>query len=106
MDRMIFDEYVRRCKKIARDLNTICEVREYDEFNWARISFMTDHFGGTYVNLHYDMKTGRVVNWYGHEGACEVKNINELASLVEKELARMKKKRDLNLVAEMVNAEY
>ncbi len=106
MANITFDNFVNLCKEIANNLQTICEVKEYKEYGWAAIAFMTDKFGGTYINLHYDLQTNEIVNWYGQKNAREIKDISFLSYFVKEEMEKELKSRDLNKVYEMVNAEY
>ena len=106
MTNMTFENFVSVCKEIANNLQTICEVKEYPEYGWAAIAFMTDKFGGTYINLHYDFQTNEIVNWYGHKDAREIKDISFLSYFVKNEMEKEMKARDLNAVYNMVNAEY
>lgn len=102
-----FNQFAAVCKEIANDLHTIVEVREYSEYGWGQVAFMTDHFGGIYVCLHYDMETGKVTNWYGMKMAKELShNYSELYNLVKHEMKKMLKDRDLKEIGELVNAEY
>ena len=99
-------ELVEACEELAEELQTNCEREDYPQYGWTNISFYTDKFGGTYVNLHYDHNTGVVTNWYGSEYAYEVNSKKFLRSLVKRELYRELKDRDLDYIYEMINAEY
>ena len=102
-----FNQFAAVCKEIANDLHTIVEVREYSQYGWGQVAFMTDHFGGIYVCLHYDMETGKVTNWYGMKMAKELRhNYSELYNLVKTEMERELKVRNLKQVCEFINAEY
>lgn len=101
-----FDKFVSLCQEIAREEDTMIEVKDYPKFGWAAISFMTDRFGGVYVHLHFDHKTRDIVNWYGHDGAVQLESVEQLKNLVRTEKEKLLKVRDLNKVYEMVNAEY
>lgn len=102
-----FNQFEAVCKEIANDLHTIVEVREYSEYGYGQVAFMTDHFGGIYVCLHYDMETGKVTNWYGMKMAKELShNYSELYNLVKHEMKKMLKARDLKEIGELINAEY
>jgi len=103
---MTFEQFTIICKDIAEKLQTMCEVKEYRRYGWASIAFMTDKFGGTYINLHYDLQTNEIVNWYGHKNAQEIKDISFLSYFVKDELEKEQKARNLNQIYEMVNAEY
>ena len=101
-----FDSFVQLCKTIADDLQTIVEVKEYREYGWAGIAFMTDHFGGIYINFHYDLKTDKVVNWYGHKDAEEITDYKLLPNFVKEKMNKELKSRDFEALYEMINAEY
>ncbi len=106
MENMTFDYFVSICKEIANNLQTMCEVKEYTEYGWAAIAFMTDKFGGTYINLHYDLQTNEIVNWYGHKNARKIEDISFLSDFVRDEMNKELKARDLSAVCDMINAEY
>ncbi len=106
MENMTFERFEIICKDLAAKLQTICEVTKYPEYGWNAIAFMTDHFGGVYVNLHYDLQTNVITNWYGNKDATEVKSISFLSSLVEKEMNKTLESRDLYAISEMINDEY
>ena len=101
-----FDKFVSLCREIAREENTMIEIKDYPRSGWAAISFMTDKFGGVYVHLHFDHKTRDVVNWYGHDGAIELESVEQLKNLVRIGKEKFLKLRNLNKVYKMANAEY
>lgn len=101
-----YETFVQVCKDIANNLHTMIEVKEYKEYGWASIAFMTDKFGGVYVHLHYDLKTNKVVNWYGQKNEQEVNDISFLSYFVKSERDKLLQKRDLNEIYEQVNSEY
>lgn len=106
MANISFESFSNLCKEIANNLHTMCEVKEYPEYGWAAIAFMTDKFGGTYVNLHYDLKTNEVVNWYGHKDERRINDLSFLSYFVKEEMKKEISKRNLSQVYEMVNDEY
>lgn len=106
MEKMNFELFVSICKKIAIVLDTICEVKEYKEYGWAGIAFMTDKFGGDYINLHYDIKTNKVVNWFGTKDAKEITDIKDFLNFVKKERDSMLASRNMEEVAELINEQY
>ena len=106
MANISFESFSNLCKEIANNLHTMCEVKEYPEYGWAAIAFMTDKFGGTYINLHYNLHTNEIINWYGHKNAREIKDISFLSYFVRSEMEKEMKARDINAVYEMINAEY
>lgn len=101
-----FNQFRTACEFIARQQHTFVETREYPEYGWASVAFMTDHFGGVYVNLHYDLKTCEVVNWYGSKMQLAVTTLKQLRELVERERVKLLKSRNLAHICEMINAEY
>lgn len=101
-----FNEFAKVCKEIAKNLNTMVEVTNYWEYGWGQVAFMTDPFGGTYMCLHYDMKTGQVTNWYGTKDERRVNDIPGLSYYVKDEMKKMLKARNLEKVSELINAEY
>ena len=88
-----FEELVILCKSIAKRLQTRVKIQQYPQYGWASISFETDPFGGTYVNLHYDYNTGEVINWYGEDYATIINSQKQLERLVEQEYYSMLKGR-------------
>lgn len=101
-----FQEFVKVCKTIGNNLNTIVEVKDYSQYGFGQVSFMIDHFGGTYVSLHYDMSTKEVVNWYGEKSERRINDISGLSYFVKDEMQKMLKKRNLDEVYENINTEY
>jgi hypothetical protein len=101
-----FSELTSVCKNIASELHTMVEVQDYSEYGWAAIAFMTDKFGGTYVNLHYDHKSGKVTNWYGTKNAREIENIEQLKMMVKYYMKRELKARDMEALSEFINSQY
>ena len=103
---MSYKNLVEYCEKLAHELHTIMETREYTEFGWASIVFETDKFGGDYVNLHYDLNTGIVTNWYGSDRARVVDNLDQLKMMVKYYMKKMLKARDMNAVSDFINSQY
>ena len=103
---MNFNELTNVCKNLASDLHTMVEVSDYTEYGWSAISFMTDKFGGTYVNLHFDHKTGEVVNWYGSKKARKVESIDQLKMMVKYYMKKMLKARDMKALSDFINSQY
>lgn len=104
-----FENFVALCKSIAAELETIVEIdnEQYiEKYGWAGIAFMTDKFGGVYINLHYDMKTNKVVNWFGTKEAQEITDINTFPQFVKKERDSMLASRNMEEVAELINEQY
>lgn len=106
MANMEYEIFVCVCKKIAKELHTIVEAKKYERYGWASIVFMTDKFGGTYLCLHYDLATNKVVNKYGFDSEEEIKSLARLKELVKAEHDKMLKERDLDYISEMINGEY
>lgn len=101
-----YETFVQVCKDIANNLHTMMEVKEYKEYGWASIAFMTDKFGGVYVHLHYDLKTNKVVNWYGMQNETEITDLQQLKELVRVERDKLLKERDMESIYEQINNEY
>ena len=103
---MSYKNLVEYCENLANELHTMMEAREYAEFGWASICFETDKFGGTYVCLHYDLKTGVVTNWYGSEHARVIDTLDQLRMMVKYYMKKMLKSRDMNAVSDFINSQY
>ena len=86
-------DLVLMCNEIGDRLQTGVLQTDYPQYRYSTIEFYTDRFGGTYVNLHYDWKTGKVTNWFGEEYAYEIHTKEQLEQLVERELYRELKAR-------------
>lgn len=99
-------EFVKVCKTIGNNLNTIVDVKDYSQYGWGQVSFMTDRFGGVYVCLHYDMNTKEVVNWYGEKSERRINDISNLSYFVKDEMKKALKERNLDKVYERINEEY
>ena len=103
---MSFTELTSICKNIANELHTMVDVNDYSHYGWQNISFMTDAFGGTYINLHYDNNTGVVTNWYGSEHARVIETIDQLKVMVKYYMKKMLKERNMEYISERINDEY
>lgn len=103
-----FDQLVSICKEIVKNHTTHSFVEEhvYTAFGWGSVAIMTDHFGGTYVNLHYKFKTGKVTNWYGMKDKQVIEDIGQLTSLIKDSEEALLKGRDLKAIYDLINAEY
>lgn len=101
-----FNEFANTCKEIAANLGTIVEVKEYKNYGWGQVSFKNDNFGGTYVCLHFDMKTNKVTNWYGSNHAREISDLSFLSYFVKSEMEKNLKERNQSKVYDMINEEY
>ena len=101
-----FELFAVQCKKIAQNLQTIVEIKSYPEYGWASIAFMTNKFGGLYVNLHYDLNTNEVVNWYGEKNERRISDISFLSYFVKEERDKMLSKRNMKKITALINAEY
>lgn len=106
MERNDYELYVSICERIASDLHTMVQVRDYPQYGWASIAFMTDPFGGTYTHLHYDHATGEVINWYGSDNAQKIEDEAHLRKIVTQGLKYELAHRNLDEVYEAVNDEY
>ena len=101
-----YKNLVEYCENLAHELHTMMETREYKEFGWSSIVFKTDKFGGDYVNLHYDLNTGVVTNWYGTEHARVIDTLEQLRMMVKYYMKKMLKSRDMNDVSDFINSQY
>lgn len=101
-----YQEMVSICEGIAKEYHTMFETHDYSEYGWASLSFMTDKFGGTYVHIHYDHKTGEMVNWFGHKNARKVENVEQLRMMVKYCMKKELKARDMHALSEFINSQY
>ena len=103
-----FDHLVSICKEIVENHTTHSSVEEhvYTAFGWGSVDIMTDHFGGTYVSLHYDFKTGKVTNWYGMKDEQVIEDIDHLTSLIKDSEEALLASGRLDSVYERINEEY
>lgn len=101
-----FSEFSEFCTNLAKKLNTIVVIRNYDDYGWGSVAFMVDHFGGTYCNFHYNYETGVITDWYGSKDAKVISNKDELVSYITKMMHNILKVRNMTDIAEQINAEY
>ena len=101
-----FSEFSEFCKDLAKKLNTIAITHPYDEFNWGSVTFMVDHFGGTYCNFHYNYETGVITDWYGSKDAKVIFDKDELVSYITEMMNKELKVRNMTDIDEQINAEY
>lgn len=101
-----FFDLVLICEVIAEGYNTMVEVKEYKEYGWASICFMTDKFGGIYTNLHYDYRTGELRKNYGRPDQMIIHDINTLFRVVWDDMQYMLKHRDFKALNEFINDQY
>lgn len=106
MKKLNFSDFANTCKIIANNLHTMVEVKDYSQYGFGKVAFMTDKFGGTYVFLHFDMETGHITNWYGHPEAREINDLSFLSYFVKSEMEKMLKSRDLEEISDRINTEY
>ena len=98
-------EFKNNCKKIAHDLHTMVEVREYNEYGFAAATFMTDKFGGAYANIIYDLGTSKVYDNFLKENNV-FENVESLTEHVDTQRKKMLLKRNLDEVYDFVNSQY
>ena len=103
-----FDQLVSTCEEITKKhtVHSSVESRVYTDYGWGSVTIMTDSFGGAHTQLHYDLKTGEVTNWYGMKDEQVIENIDQLINVIIKSEAALLKGRDLNAIADFINAEY
>lgn len=93
LDKMDLRDLVLLCNEIGDRLQTGVLQKDYPQYRYSIIDFYTDRFGGTYVSLHYDYKTGKITNWFGGEYAYDIHTKEQLERVVERELYRELKAR-------------
>lgn len=103
-----FDQLVSICKEIVQKhtVHSSVESRVYTDYGWGSVSIMTDRFGGAHTHLHYDLESGKVTNWYGMKDEQVIEDIDQLINVIIKSEAALLKGRDLNAIADFINAEY
>lgn len=106
MIRENYKDLVFACKCLAAFLQTHVEIKEYNEYGWAQIVFMTDKFGGSYTILHYDFGTGNLRKDFGTDNELDIDCLSTLYKVVKEDLEKMLKERDLDYISECINAEY
>ena len=106
MNKLSYSDLVLACKMLAGMLESIVEVKEYTEYGWVSIAFMTDRFGGCYTNLHYDLGTGELSKDYGTDKEFDIDSLCTLYKVVKNDMERMLEARDLDYISECVNSEY
>lgn len=106
MIRETYKDLVFACKCLAAFLETLVEIREYKEYGWVSIVFMTDKFGGSYTNLHYDLGTGNLRKDFGTDKELDIDCLSTLYKVVKEDLEHMLEVRDLDYISECINDEY
>ena len=101
-----FDLFVSICKLIAQEQHTLEDHREYHEYRWGAVWFMTDKFGGTYAQFHYDLTTGTVTYAKGQPEEEEVTTLQRLVEIINTQRRRLLRVRDLGAVYARINEEY
>jgi len=101
-----FSDFVDFCNSIANELHTIVENHLYEDYNFGNVSFMTDHFGGTYCNFHYDLLTNEIVDWYGSSHAYMMTSKDEFFKYIKEKMEHELSVRDLNKINKFINSEY
>lgn len=100
-----FEEFKTTCEKIANDLHTLLEVKFYAEYGFASAMFMTDKFGGCYVNLTYKLNTGEVYDSFLKENNTFSDYIS-LVNHIDEQRKKMLLKRNMDEVYDFVNSQY
>lgn len=106
INKFDFEKFSNECKKIAKKLNTIVEIKPYLDYGWVSVCYMTDKFGGTYANIHVDLHTGEMVLDFNEANAFKIKNMDVLEAIVFIKMNDMLKNRDMNTISELINDEY
>ena len=106
MIREKYSDLVFACKCLAAFLETQVDIREYRDYGWVSIVFMTDHFGGCYTLLHYDLRTGNLRKDFGTEKELDIDCLSTLYKIVKEDLEHELKVRDMQAVSDFINSEY
>ena len=102
-----FEEVCDICKAIANTQHTIVEIHDYPEYNWASIVFMTDKFGGCYLDLHWEHPTQKLILWRHCKEAREVTSVSQLKTLVSYYRSKEEKVRFAdNSLSDFINSQY
>ncbi len=99
-----YTEVVKICTQIACDFRTIVEVKNYPEYRWASICFMTDKFGGVYSILHFSHDTNVLTLNYGSKGERIINTEEELRMIVNQQRKAMLKARNFDDLADFLHA--
>lgn len=101
---MTFKGFKNDCEWIAKNAHCIVEVRNYEQYGWWGASFMTDMFGGCFVNICRKLD-GTMYNHIHSKDEAIVANMAELSTLVKNEVEKAYKTRNLEEICEMINKE-
>ena len=99
-----FNEFSNICKNIAAELDTIVKIKNYENYGFAQVSFMTDNFGGTYAIFKFDHKT-KEVKWYEFGNEKTISDEHQLRMFIKLNLNKMLEERDLDEIYNKINAE-
>ena len=100
-----FNDFASLCKTIADNLHIMVEVKDYSKYGFGQASFMTDVFGGTFVCLHFDMKTCQITNWFGCEDERRINDIGFLSYFIKDEMKKMNNARNIEEINDRINEE-
>lgn len=101
-----FNELTNTCKNIAKELETMVEVKDYPEYGWGCIVFMTDAFGGDYLILHHDHMTGILTDMYGNSSSQIIDSIEQLEETARTNMEKELASRDLEYISDCINSQY
>lgn len=103
-----FEEVCDICRAIAREQHTKINIHDYPEYNWASIVFMTDKFGGCYLDLHWEHPTQKLILWrHCKKRAREVTSVSQLKTLVSYYRRKEEKVRFAdNSLSDFINSQY
>lgn len=79
-----FDEFVAMCKDIAKKLECMVEVKNYNDYGFNVVAIETDAFGGVFCSFHYDIATGEITAWKGEKDEVRIKKIKDIVPTVMK----------------------
>ena len=101
-----FNEFSKFSTDFAKELHTMVDIKDYPEWGFGVVAFMTDKFGGTYAILNYDYKTKelKIDETYGWMKT--MKNKNVLKNIVMYQKAMMERNRNLEEIYDRINEEY
>ena len=91
---------------LANELHTMIDVKDYPEWGFGVVAFMTDKFGGTYAIFNYDYKKKELKLNENKDQMKIMKNKNVLKNIVMYKKAMMEKNRNLEEIYDRINEEY
>ena len=96
-----FEEFVGWSKYNATKMHTLIEFRNYPEHGFGTVSFMTDHFGGTYCTFKYEYSVKNI-----YEGEDLMESEKMILERIKEKKKEMEHNRDLDYIYDSINKEY